>query len=145
MVALDPPDLALLADETNMPHLLIAQELERGLHHADPRAQYRDETHLVLETRSLIRRERGLDFALVGREIRGGFIKKEGRDLCDELAEDLRWRRLVAKSRELLPHEGMARDVELFDAQLARPAQSPGAGEVTYAFTLSGVMPGTGK
>jgi hypothetical protein len=74
-------------------------------------------------------RERSLDLALIRREVRSRLIEKERGDLGDELAEDLRRRRLVAESRELLPDQRMARDVELFGAQVE---------------TRSGVIPGTG-
>ena len=113
-----------------MPYLRLGHELERCLDHADAGAQYRNEPDLVPKARALVRRERSLDLAIVGREVRGRFIEKERRYLGDELAKDLRRRRLVAESRELLPYEGMARDVELFRAQLA--------------VTFSGVIPGTG-
>jgi hypothetical protein len=112
-----------------MPDLRLGHELERRLDHADPRAKNRNETHFVPETRAFVRGERSLDLAVVGREIGRRLVQEERRDLGDELAEDLRRRRLVAQTRDLLLYERMRRYVKLFRGQLA---------------TRSGVIPGTG-
>src|SRR5207249_4334075 len=129
VVVRDRPERALVTEEPDVPDLRLRHELERRFDHADPRAQYRDETDLHGEARTGVRRERCLDLTRLRREVGGRLVEEECGDLPDELAEDLRRCALVAKPRDLLSDQRVRRDMEL-GAQRA---------------TFSGVIPGTGK
>jgi len=43
VVILDRPQRALIAEQADVPYLRLRDELQGGLDHADPRAQYRDQ------------------------------------------------------------------------------------------------------
>jgi hypothetical protein len=78
-------------------------------------------------------RERRLHLGGFDRQIGGGFIQKERRELADERAELLRLGPLVTQPRDLLTDQRVRRDVQLVGYSLLNLSASPRRHSIRFA------------
>jgi hypothetical protein len=108
-VVLDRLERLLVAEEADEPDARAGDERKHRVKHPDPRAQ--DRAHRDLLARDAARRghlERRLDLDLLVREVLGGLVGEEQRELVHELAEHLRGRRHVPQQPELVLNQRMS-------------------------------------